>query len=715
LNYHAYVNIATPTRWADYVYFDVETVGSIEEMQRVATGELERDEKLKFLNPFNAKFFAAGVRGAPNPVLATELGLSYKTYRERWTIYYNEEPMSREQIALSLLSIADRLGKRGFVAHHGKRFDFLIFLRLAGLSLRVSKGTYYLQKGKRFYSLIDTIELGKALGKLSLNELAEHFIGKGKITFEAQTLSEYNVHDVYLLMKICKAFEKLKLHATPTRTARLWLAGIMKDKGVKRIVQPKIELLDYVGGRVEVFHHKGENLYCYDANSLYPSVMSCLLHPSAVKRGKSIVVNVHEVAKPDDELARKVLQERINKEIERAPLCSPFDLLTFMNSLKWHYLLFVRIKGIRQGLEPHLETFARKYFPFSFYDERRRFVLDRQAVYQVQGYEVAFLKLFDWELLAGYFYKPSSLFFAAPMAELYKERQRLKREGNDLQLLYKIIMNSLYGTFGLRDYRVVELSGELQSLYFYVQGITKRRNMLQQSDADDFVHYRDAVRARDVLVSLTGKTKSYVQGKEFSFFSVPLWATSITSGARFWLHAVILALLSQGSKVYYVDTDSVYTDATPGQLEKIGLLGSAMLQWKLEAEIERFIAFAPKSYAYVANKTLAIKAKGTGRGLIREAPTVIVHKAKQGRIVKDAETKEVVRRFANPFALPSKIPDRSSPTWESKVNYERAPFATAFPLSMVASFMPEIADEISRIYGEFTDACKVSLLFKSLL
>jgi len=257
-----FVDLVNRIDWTeDTVFFDVETVSTIEEMQRVASGELSKEERVKYLNPASAKYVAIGVFS--NKV--KRIGNLKVSRRNDKVIYYNTEPLTAEQIADLVLTVADKYGKKCIVAHNGKKFDFLVFLN--GLhngkliTLRFTKGSFYIQNCRTYYRLIDTIDLAKAMQSQSLDKLSQ-LLGIGqKNTKTAKTLQDYNVNDVVLLMEIAKKFKELGFQYTPTATARTFIAKVMEEKGFTKIKQTPFDIhVDYIGGRTEIFRHSSHSI-----------------------------------------------------------------------------------------------------------------------------------------------------------------------------------------------------------------------------------------------------------------------------------------------------------------------------------------------------------------------------------------------------------------------------------------------------------------------
>ena len=698
-----FTNLVNPIDWKECVYFDVETVSTIDEMRTVASKELTLEAQLNYLNPKNAKYFAVGVF-TDNPLQVE--GLQAFKMDDR-VVYYNTEPFTANEIADAVLCIADAYNRRVLVAHNGKKFDFLIFLNAMHddylVHLRFQKHSYYLQCGRKYYRLVDTMDLAKAMQSPSLDKLSK-LLGIGEKNLKnAETLQDYNVNDVLLLMDVGLKFKELGFQYTPTATARSYVNGVMEKIGITKIKQFPEDLgCDYVGGRTEVFYHKGENLYCYDANSLYPSVMAHFEFPKMEVRtvknslGEKETIGVVRLVKLAMLDCIKKRIDKYNATIWNPEPCNPFELKSRIEKVygKTHVLLFVRITGIKDNLPEHAKQFAQRYFPFSYFDDGRRlFRFNPERIYQVQSYETAFLHFFEYEIVDGYYFYTDKFFLADEMQELYKERQKLKAECNLLQYFYKIVMNSSYGIFGLRDVIVQPLETYLKRRGRFKHGIGKFFLTVREGrkQGTKGIIYEDTLVRLQVFTPTESGAPQLVVARDFSVFSLPIFAITITSHARFWLHAVIYYLIRNGYKVFYCDTDSVFTDAPAVVFQELSLLGKDMLQWKMEYEIDRAYFFVPKCYALKAKEIEIVKAKGVGSTFVTQRTQTVVNK--DSTKITNFENRVIERVFIKHTGFAAKIPDLSTPNWESKWNDDNVPSVAAFDHLRIIEFLKTFSDE----------------------
>jgi len=592
-------NEVKPVRWKKLLYFDIETVETIEEMRKVK--ELPIEEQLKYLDVRNAKYLAYYI-----PVSDKLLGVSILDFKK----------MNYERMADYLIQTAFEHGVQGLCAHNGKRFDFLIF-KLAGYKISERKGTYILHVGRRTLTLVDTITNAKLLGSPSLDDLAQKLGVGSKNLEEAETLKEYALNDVLTLYKVAMKFAELKLDTTPTRTARIYISKELNRKGISRL-KADFGYYDYSGGRVEPFKGIVGSGYCYDANSLYPSVMAKMLFPEGIKSGRTFKIRIRKVN--DANGLKNYIDAKLNEVWSSYPK-NPFELLSRFNDVfKVGYSLIVRIKGA--------DGVFREFFPFSYLDDRQRwrcYEFKENNIYNIVGYEILWLYFFDYEILDAYSFKLSKHILADMYEELYRERMRLKSIGDDRQMHLKIVMNSSYGIMGLRDEREFEAEDSVLESGFWLK-MTENRFFERITG----VYYSD------------GKLK----GRFWNALSIPPYAVHTTSNARFWLYATMLYIMNEGYDVYYCDTDSVFTDAPPEVLKKLGLLGSDMLKWKHEYTFSKATFIAPKTYAVLVNNEVKLKAKGVGN---KPEKIFIVQS------IKNPEPKVMSKIFINPFTPCKKI------------------------------------------------------------
>ena len=181
-------------------------------------------------------------------------------------------------------------------------------------------------------------------------------------------------------------------------------------------------------------------------------------------------------------------------------------------------------------------------------------------------------------------------------------------KGHPMNLIAKLLMNSLYGKFGMKQERTIteifNLSNDSEKELFsqmldnfgnsvidFVEidnhVVTIRKNILNYTNSSED---NDLYHSLDVNVSI---------------------ASAITAGGRMWMSAI----RKLGILIYYSDTDSYVTNK-PLPKE---LIGDNLGQFKLEHTIKKAVFLAPKVYALINNQgEEIIKVKGLTKDTLPE-------------------------------------------------------------------------------------------------
>lgn len=236
----------------------------------------------------------------------------------------------------------------------------------------------------------------------------------------------------------------------------------------------------YHGGRFEVMRRGYiPKAYLYDINAAYPAVMSKLFH---LNKGTWVY------AYKDDPTYE-------------------YGFVRCWVSLDGNYMnpLVYEAKQVR--LYPKMK--------------RRRRFLTIEEIRFIRKWNLGKVKIID-----GWFWTPTEAEFPfEKLVDLYEFRTKLKEEGNALQLVYKIIMNSIYG-------KTVQLTPYYQKVY---QELPKRIDL-------DII---DAPAAG-----------SYVKRFRAGSLFLPVYAAVITARVRLQCHEM---MLKAGEDVIGVFTDGIFT------------------------------------------------------------------------------------------------------------------------------------------------------------
>lgn len=270
---------------------------------------------------------------------------------------------------------------------------------------------------------------------------------------------------------------------------------IRKNEDVEQVVKRS-----YYGGRVEnfEFYYRG-TVFEHDINSLYPFVMSKFYYPNRFlfKRKISTVEELKSLMKDYEGVVEGVFVVKKNN----------------------YY-------GLPQKIDARLVFKCGRVQTAVNFPELR-FLVENDLLEAVEGTVYAFSRMrFDER-----FFK-----------ELYKKR----KENAVFNIIFKLILNSCYGHFGLKD--------ETELVY--------------QIDGQVYREKKETVLMR----------QNY------------LIAGYITSYGRFVLHTYMREVEKAGGRIFYCDTDSIHTNIILRQY-----IGNELGQLKCE-EYENGVWIAPKLY-----------------------------------------------------------------------------------------------------------------------
>ncbi|KAF9369700.1 hypothetical protein CPC16_004323, partial [Podila verticillata] len=195
--------------------------------------------------------------------------------------------------------------------------------------------------------------------------------------------------------------------------------------------------------------------------------------------------------------------------------------------------------------------------------------------------------------------------------EMIKVKTDAKKEGKPaLEYSGKITANAGYGYFGFNPYdrNVIRIYGE--GMVGHLESLADAGKLSYRKEGDVYIAYETTnVLLPDVNVSV---------------------AAAITSYARIRLHELIQDIKDAGGKMYYCDTDSVYSDINiiehkvlgpkwcgPGKGDNLGELAPELKKKEEEDEKDReyivdAVFIGCKMYGYVTNKgKYHLKSKGT--------------------------------------------------------------------------------------------------------
>lgn len=322
----------------------------------------------------------------------------------------------------------------------------------------------------------------------------------------------------------------------------------------------------YTGGACDMyiptpsteFTPEGEKIYAYDVNSLYPSVMANFKLP---------------IGNPTYFSGDITKRESNAFGFFYCNIIAPDNLL--------HPILQTHVKtkdGIRT-VAP-LGSWSDMLFSEEMYNAKK------------MGYK--------FEILWGYTFK-SDFVFDSFVEDMYKIRL-LYPKSDPMNYIAKILMNSLYGRFGMDDNFISSIilnKGD----YDKFEKLDKDNSILDVIELDEnyLVQSKNARVELDTLLD---------NGKEVHNINISI-AAAITAYARIHMSQF---KNRKDFKLFYSDTDSVYTNK-PLPKEFIGE-GLGLL--KLEHLCKDAIFLAPKVYTLLTEENkLIIKIKGLSNDSVK--------------------------------------------------------------------------------------------------
>lgn len=291
----------------------------------------------------------------------------------------------------------------------------------------------------------------------------------------------------------------------------------------------------------------GKKLYCHDVNSMYGDIMykAKLPHPNYMRR-----VNVDN--------PRYIMNyEGCSKVDIEAPDRLKYPLLPFRDQVS-----------------------GRVIYPTGNWTDTYTHIELRKSL--SAGYRI--LKVH------------SSLYSTATIEPFkhinsyYDIRKQLKKEGNPLSEVYKLLINAQYGKFGERGKRAKKMIYIKEAM---IEELTDTVNL--QRCGDYYIIDQPP--------------------EDYKAHCNPLWASYITAGARLKLWDYIIM-----HDPYYVDTDSIICDHFIEDSEEMGMLKLEMIAEKAFFLRSKFYMCLPIGYGVMDHSTLMknskIKIKGVPKKML---------------------------------------------------------------------------------------------------
>jgi hypothetical protein len=475
-----------------------------------------------------------------------------------------------------LISIKVKLNVEGYM---NKTIVFKDSMLLLPLSLRelcsafnvtVSKGYFPFNLTNIFYKgLLPQIELWKNIPNNEYTSLIAEFTGK-VWDFKAEAI-KYCYLDCIALHEILTSFNELifshfKVNiinslTLPSLAMKIYRSQFMPKNSIYQLlgnVEKDIRL-SYTGGAVDVYipHNRKNNIlditkaifqkiFIYDANSLYPFIMA-------------------ETPMP---IGKPVAFSGDIRKMEPNAFGYFYCQITSPDYLD-HPILQRRIKT------------ANGYRTIAGLGSWTGWIFSGEMDNAIKlGY--------TFEIIKGYQFEKGNV-FKDYITKMYNLRMEYAK-GHPLNLVAKLLMNSLYGKFGMRlestQVEMFDTSNEMES------------NLL--SDMMDLYgkFIKDFIKLDNHIVTVRDSLLNYEYNEnEDMFHGVDIniaIASAVTAGGRMWMSTIKNNPLF---KLYYSDTDSAAIDRPLPSF----MVGEALGQFKLEYIVKRAVFLAPKVYGLLTD------------------------------------------------------------------------------------------------------------------
>jgi uncharacterized protein YjbI with pentapeptide repeats len=176
---------------------------------------------------------------------------------------------------------------------------------------------------------------------------------------------------------------------------------------------------------------------------------------------------------------------------------------------------------------------------------------------------------------------------------LYEQRKSTTNKVEEV--IYKLILNSAYGRFALKEYN--------EKVYLATNNefdeVSKYREVSNDINlGDEYTLFNLHTTNDDEKVSLDDKRVEYIinNAQRVEALRGIQVASAITSYSRMLLLQQAFDIIDNGGNIYYMDTDSIYTDIDYNKLESIGNISEKLGDWKLEDRLLRGIFIQSKFY-----------------------------------------------------------------------------------------------------------------------
>jgi len=377
----------------------------------------------------------------------------------------------------------------------------------------------------------------------------------------------------------------------------------------------------YTGGAVDVYipqNKNNEKLYVYDVNALYPSVM--LNNPMPIAQPIAFQGNIRLV-EPDafGIFYCKITGFIANIQAKFIKLWS-YDVNALypaiMAKTPMPIGLPIAFDGDIRAMEPEAFGFfyckitSPEYLEHPILQRRIKTVDGLRTIAGLGTWEGwiystemdnAMRYGYTFEILKGYQFEKGYI-FKEYIETMYNLRLEYDKS-HPMNLIAKLLMNSLYGKFGMR----------MESTIIDIFNTTNKKDiqLLDKLLETQGSTIQDLIKIDNHYLSIRKSLLNYRYSDDEDMYhgldvNIAI-ASAISGGARVWMSTF---KNRPEFNLYYSDTDNLVIDAPLPEI----LVGSLLGQFKLEHQINRAVFLAPKVYGFInTDGTEVIKIKGLSK------------------------------------------------------------------------------------------------------
>lgn len=338
-------------------------------------------------------------------------------------------------------------------------------------------------------------------------------------------------------------FEKFSknIHNYPTLPSlafAIFRSNFMKDENILKLtgnIEKEIRK-GYTGGSTDMFIPYGKKIYVYDVNALYPSVM--LDQDMPIGKPIKFIGDIRKFEPNSFGFFKVNCPDNIEHPILQIKTKTKDGIKTISPIGSWVMWIF----------SPEMDNAIKYNYTF--------------------------------EILEGYTFEKGNI-FRDYVKFLYSLRLQYSKS-HPLNLIAKILLNSLYGRFGMSE---ILINYEIISKEDF--------NKISEDLIVDFIELDDFV-----LVGI-----EIEESDDSPNISIGI-AAAITAYARIHMSQF---KNNPNIRLFYTDTDSIFTDS---ELDDSFIDSKLLGKLKLEYECEEAVFLGPKTYCLKTNEGLITKVKG---------------------------------------------------------------------------------------------------------